>query len=227
MIKVRVNGQNKQETQAVIDRDPDECPMCHRSLAVSALSTFTEISVACLQGVYQCPSITCHRLFIATFLRNPNSGHMIFHQSLPLTPIERPLDPKLKDVSSEFVETYQQSWRAKQLGMLKIAGTGFRRALEFLVKDYACRDLSDPEKDAVRQKSMVQCIRDHIQEDGIKTVAERAAWLGNDETHYLRKWEDKDINDLIDLVDSVGAWIVIHLKTEQLKSSMPKGLSNS
>lgn len=69
---------------------------------------------------------------------------------------------------------------------------------------------------------MVQCIKDHIQEEGIKTVAERAAWLGNDETHYLRKWEDKDINDLIDLIDSVSGWIVIHLKTEELKKSMPR-----
>ena|ERR1035437_4087233 len=224
MISVRVNGQNEQP--ASIDRDPDECPMCHRLLSVSS-SSFTRISNTFLQGVYQCPSISCHRLFIATFINNPNTGYMYFQHSLPLVAIERPLDPKLKEVSSEFAETYQQSWRAKQLGMLKIAGTGFRRALEFLVKDYACRDLSDPEKDPIRKKPMAQCIRDHIQEEGIKTVAERAAWLGNDETHYLRQWEDKDINDLIDLLDSVGAWIVIHLKTEQLKSSMPKDSPNS
>jgi len=29
-----------------------------------------------------------------------------------------------------------------------------------------------------------------------QSVAKRATWLGNDETHYLRKWESKDINDL-------------------------------
>lgn len=25
---------------------------------------------------------------------------------------------------------------------------------------------------------------------------ERAAWLGNDETHYVRKWPEKDVKDL-------------------------------
>ena len=220
MIKVRVNGQNQQE--ALIDHDPDECPMCHRLLTVSPISTFTQVSEICLQGIYQCPALSCHMLFIATFDKDHNTGYFRFRNSLPLTPIKRALDPILKEISSEFEETYQQSWRAKQLGMLKVAGTGFRRALEFLVKDYACRDLSDQEKELVRHTTMVKCIRNYIQEEGIKTVAERAAWLGNDETHYLRKWENKDINDLIDLVESVGAWIVIHLKTEQLKNSMPK-----
>ena len=113
-------------------------------------------------------------------------------------------------------------WLLFRGSLTKIAGTGFRRALEFLVKDYASREQPDDVKETICRKPMVQCIKDHIQEEGIKTVAERAAWLGNDETHYLRKWEDKDINDLIDLIDSVSGWIVIHLKTEELKKSMPR-----
>ncbi len=150
-----------------------------------------------------------------------------YTESDPFIPIDKPLNPKLKEVSPEFFETYQQSWRAKTLGMTKIAGTGFRRSLEFLVKDYATRDLPDEKKDAIRKKQMVQCIKEHIQEDGIKTVAERAAWLGNDETHYMRLWKDKDITDLINLVDAVGNWIVIHLTTEELKSTMINPKNNT
>ena len=33
-----------------------------------------------------------------------------------------------------------------------------------------------------------------------KSVAKRATWLGNDETHYYRKWEDKDLRDLTNLL---------------------------
>ena len=29
-----------------------------------------------------------------------------------------------------------------------------------------------------------------------KSVALRATWLGNDESHYYRKWEEKDFEDL-------------------------------
>jgi hypothetical protein len=218
MIQVTSTGQNQRE--ALIDRHPDECPICHRSMSASPI-LFNQISEDLLQGIYQCPSLTCHRLFVATYGGNRSSGGFYFRHALPIVPIQKPVDAMLKDVSPEFVETYQQSWRAKELNMMKIAGTGFRRALEFLVKDYATRDQTAEAREHILKKPMVQCIKDHIQEDGIKTVAERAAWLGNDETHYLRKWEDKDINDLIDLVDSVGHWIVIHLKTEQLKSTMP------
>jgi hypothetical protein len=108
-----------------------------------------------------------------------------------------------------------------QLNMAKIAGTGFRRAHEFLVDDDAARNLPADKKEAVRKKSMAKCIRDHIQEEGIKTVAGRAAWLGSDEIHYLRKWEDKDINCLIDPIDSLGDKIMIHLNFERLRETMP------
>jgi hypothetical protein len=30
----------------------------------------------------------------------------------------------------------------------------------------------------------------------VQKLGRRAAWLGNDEAHYLRKWEDKDVSDL-------------------------------
>jgi hypothetical protein len=41
------------------------------------------------------------------------------------------------------------------------------------------------------------------------TVASRAAWLGNDETHYLRTWEDKDLTDLKKLIELTVQWIEI------------------
>jgi hypothetical protein len=51
-------------------------------------------------------------------------------------------------------------------------------------------------------------------------MAERATWLGNDETHYVRKWEDKDINDLKILIKVTLHWIEMELLTEQYKTEM-------
>lgn len=217
MIFVTITGQGK--GNANIDHNPDECPLCHRSMSIDAIR-FAQISDDCLEGIYQCANLECHNLFIAMFIENRNTGYFYFKMAYPFRPVEKPVDPKLYEISTEFVETYQQAWRAKQEDMNKIAGPGFRRALEFLVKDYAVRDQPEDKKTQILEKPMAKCIRDHIHEDGIKTIAERATWLGNDETHYLRKWDDKDINDLIDLIDSVSNWIVIHLKTEHLKSTM-------
>ena len=32
-------------------------------------------------------------------------------------------------------------------------------------------------------------------------------WLGNDETHYIRRWQDKQINDLKRLIQLTINWI--------------------
>jgi hypothetical protein len=50
-------------------------------------------------------------------------------------------------------------------------------------------------------------------------------WLGNDETHYVRKWENKDINDLKRLIAMTVAWVEIELFTVQLEKDMPEPTS--
>ena len=68
-------------------------------------------------------------------------------------------------------------------------------ALEFLIKDYAC--LENPDKEEVIKKTLLgKCINEYILDSNVKACAKRATWLGNDETHYVRKWTDQDISDL-------------------------------
>lgn len=84
---------------------------------VSIGINFITISDNWLQGLYQCPKLECHRLFIATFQKNHSTGYYNFTNSAPSVAIEKPVHAMLKDISSEYVETYQQSWRAKQLNL--------------------------------------------------------------------------------------------------------------
>jgi hypothetical protein len=51
----------------------------------------------------------------------------------------------------------------------------------------------------------------------------RAAWLGNDETHYVRKWEDKDLNDQKSLIEVTVHWIEMEAITNKILSEMPGG----
>ena len=55
----------------------------------------------------------------------------------------------------------------------------------------------------------------------IKEVAKRAAWLGNDETHYVRIWEEKDVSDLKQLINLTVRWIENEIETRQLLENMP------
>ncbi len=51
------------------------------------------------------------------------------------------------------------------------------------------------------------CITKFVGDVNIKECAKRSAWLGNDETHYTREWETKDIGDLKVLVRLTVNWI--------------------
>ncbi len=51
-------------------------------------------------------------------------------------------------------------------------------------------------------------------------MAERAAWLGNDETHYQRKWTDKDISDLKTVISLAEHWIDISMETDKCLSEI-------
>jgi hypothetical protein len=56
---------------------------------------------------------------------------------------------------------------------------------------------ADEEK--IKRMELGNCIQTYMLNPIVRDTAERAGWLGNDETHYLRKWEEKDLQDLKDL----------------------------
>ena len=70
--------------------------------------------------------------------------------------------------------------------------------LEFLVKDYfiSQSDSLNIDEADIKKKPIGPCIKNHIENSRVIQLAERAAWLGNDETHYKRKWTDRDLEDL-------------------------------
>jgi hypothetical protein len=62
-----------------------------------------------------------------------------------------------------------------------------------------------------------------VKSEQIKEIAKRAAWLGNDETHYVRKWEDKDLKDLKKLISLTLHWIEVETLTLEVIADMPEG----
>ena len=105
--------------------------------------------------------------------------------------------------------------------MFEICGVGFRKALEFLIKDYA-KFKNPEESEQIERKFLGKRIGDYIDDTRIKTVAKRAVWLGNDETHYVRKWEDKDLSDLKKLIELTVHWIEMEFLTESFENDMPE-----
>ena len=83
---------------------------------------------------------------------------------------------------------------------------GYRKALEFLIRDYA--SLKQPEKrNEILNASLSQCIKNFIDDESVKTLATVSAWIGNDETHYIKKNLDYNIEDMLVFIDVMVSFI--------------------
>ena len=128
----------------------------------------------------------------------------------------------MEALSPQFVTVYTQARAAESYRLDEIAGMGYRKALEFLVKDYAIK--RSPESEfGIRKAFLGSVISNHIDDPNVRQVAERATWLGNDESHYDRRWIGKDIGDLKTLIQLTVNAVESVLLAENYVSEMPEG----
>jgi len=149
-----------------------------------------------------------------------NEGH--FTNVLPnASPQRRAFSQIITEISSGFEEIYNQAFFAEQYALNQVSGVGYRKALEFLVKDYLLSQTDDEAaRENIKNKFLNNCIQDDVKNENIRQVARRAVWLGNDETHYVRKWADKDVNNLKQLIDLTIRWIENEVETRRVLAEM-------
>lgn len=173
-----------------------------------------------LELIYHCPRSVCDKTHIAIFEWEDKIGYLFSHTT-PAQNIRVEFDREIQEISSEFSNIFNQAVISEQLGLNHICGMGYRKSLEFLIKDYAAfKNPSVAEIIREHKSQLGQVIQSYIQHEAIKETAKRAAWLGNDETHYTRKWIDKDINDLKALINLTVQWIKLDLMTLRYTSEM-------
>lgn len=203
---------------------PDECPKCHRNVHPKVKnSTILRERNLCLT-VWRCTHPKCQELFLATYHetgRHTADRKPIFklYDIAPRssTPVNFP--NTVVEVSPTFIEIYGQVVAAESQNLSQLVGIGLRKSLEFLIKDYACHEHPD-EEHAIRVKLLGACISEYVADTNIKECSKRAAWLGNDEAHYTRKWETKDVSDLKLLVKLTVNWIDNALLTKRYIAEM-------
>lgn len=127
-------------------------------------------------------------------------------------------------ISEDYCAIYDEAQEAERNGLGLIAGPGYRKALEFLIKDYLFTIHTDAsEKEKIQKMLLGNCIATYVRNERIAQTAARAAWLGNDETHYVRKWENKDLEDLKRLIGLTVRWIEMEQMTDAAVKDMPEG----
>lgn len=207
--------------------DPiDHCPVCKKSGDPIIIKAFFigDPQKAPVQIVYQCRYQKCNTIFVAQYNRwmtERMEAEYYLKCTFPKFFENKPFPSEIIQVSSLFKEIYNQSKQAEEFGLDQIAGAGYRKSLEFLVKDYLI-SLNPNEKDKIIKKFLGNCIQDDVKDDNIKICADRATWLGNDETHYYRIWETHDVENLKDLINLTVSWIEREVKTKKYLKEMPK-----
>lgn len=215
----------------IADKRPDTCPCCHNGIepkfkfAFFHDNEYPTVRDNYVQAVFQCPRHDCYRIFIADYFQwneGPYHDARGRYELRRLSPYwyQKKIFPEcIQKISPQFCAIYNDAAAAESFRLSNVVGPGYRKALEFLVKDLLISEYPADEEE-IKKAWLSYLIRDRIQDTNVKSCAERAAWLGNDETHYLRQWEDKDIKDLKTLITLAANWIENHLLTKTYREDM-------
>lgn len=134
----------------------------------------------------------CSKNLIVSHLLEDNE-----YKFLSMYPNPKPsvLPDSIINLSPRFVTLYADSEIAYSKNMIELAGSGFRNALEILIKDYAINELgNDPQE--VSNMKLFNAIDKYLPDEKLKKSADVVRILGNDYTHYDRKYSQYDINIL-------------------------------
>lgn len=197
---------------------PDRCPLCHHYCEMSIVKASEEPDRSGAQVVFQCGYGGCKSYFIGYYEAGAGKTPKALE---PQKALAAEFPEIIRSLSPSFLEIYEEASEAHNRGMKQIAGPGYRKAFEFLIKDYA-KSLSPDRAKDIEKMFSGNVVNEFITDTRIQAVAKRALWLGNDETHYLRKWTSHDIDDLIALIRLAINWIEIEKLSEDYQAQMPE-----
>lgn len=202
-------------------KSPDLCPICGVAHFPHVLSAWNTEAQSINYVVEYCPA--CKNCFIVYSVpsHTPTINGSTNMLLAPKRCFDVPIDPIIEELSPQFVEIYKQAYSAEQEYLLQICGLGYRKALEFLVKDYAIHFHPDA-KEKILKTPLSKCITQYVEYPKLQSVASRAVWLGNDHAHYIPKHPEKDLEDLKSLLHLTIHWVAMELGTEKAESIQPR-----
>lgn len=204
---------------------PNYCPWCKSKISPSVLCS-TPLDTSNISFpvslTLQCPS--CHKHFLQTYKVKLSQDSFIIgleldnEKPMPKSLFEYPSE--IDEISKEFNKIITQGSNAEGLGFDHLAGIGYRKAIEFLVKDYLI-ELKNEDRDSISKRLLSQCISS-IGDDRIQKLAKAATWIGNDETHYIRKHINKDVQDLKKFLYALTSLVSTEIAISEAESFIGK-----
>ena len=173
----------------------DICPNCGKGIepVLKTTSFYKDEHSHILFLTLFCNS--CKYAWVDSYDYLPDCGEAFPHNLHFYKELPSEFPKEISELSPQGVKTYIQSLQAEADGYDTLVGIGLRKSLEFIIKDYLIHRL--PEKaDEIKRKPLGSVIKDYINDQILQKLAQATAWIGNDETHYVRKHTGKDLKDL-------------------------------
>lgn len=210
----------KDQIKEVTVEEVGVCPCCQIATSPTFINGYL---IASKQDYIQptafvilyCPS--CKHLYIAKYYIPINN--IDYSECVGIYPSEvYPHSVKIPyfsdniiNLSPMFVEAYTQACHAEVNEYTSgLAGLGYRKAIEFLIKDYLI-NLKHQDRNTIINLELGKCVG-KLEKD-IQDIAQASIWLGNDEVHYFKKNVDYSIQDLKMFVDC----LVIDIEREYVR----------
>lgn len=186
---------------------PSECNYCNKGVDLiyckSFIADFYSEKVLCV--LYKCP--VCQQLIVCKYnlqvsicdamLGSPISPF----ETLGGTGVSKEFSNEINELSPSFVKIFNDAYRAEQVGLAEVVGLGYRRAFEFLIKDYAIyKENDEAKKENIKKMQLSQVVNTYFPDGEVKDLLVRAAWIGNDFSHYESRHFNIRLEDLKQLV---------------------------
>src|SRR5690606_17179688 len=185
--KINAYDNLNQGRELYYNTHPTKCPHCHTIVTPKSMSA--SIINDKLSIVFRCNYDNCFEMFTGYYLKvkhtNPNKPYFEFEKVSRGEAKVESFSKEINSISEEFIKIYNQASKDEQYELDLIAGMGYRKALEFLIKDYLI-SIDKSKELEIKNKYLGNCINEDVSDIKLKEVAKRATWLGNDETHYVR-----------------------------------------
>lgn len=217
---------------------PSTCPHCHKHMTPNLIHTANRIDTP--QGfplLYRCTNPSCREYF-AIFLSLKKEVTTVSGRSTTTYSTEikeytykpKPvydMPEEIDDLSASFRAIYSQSQLAEAFGLTQISGVGYRKSIEFLVKDYLISQNIKTENGKDPSGIHLSQAIKLIPVERIRTLALAATWLGNDETHYLKEFDDHDVEDMKGFIRALGHEVSSIVATNKARALISSKGSNS
>ena len=197
-IKIRASRNDADPASVTIVGHPDECPVCHRIQKID-VELVAFLKGDDLQLVYRCNNKRCDAFFIAYFRYYSRSREFYFKSSRPGMPLAPDIPEVIGELSPEFARIYTDASKAEHYGLDGVTGVGYRKALEFLIKDYAIY-VNEDSADEIKETWLADVVKNYIDDERLRKAFNFAKTLGTDHGHYTQKWEDYNLEDLKKLI---------------------------